>query len=274
MESDDMIDDYYPVEPLPPGGKRPDLNLAGASGYGFNVASGVSFQSMPDPGKPAPYDPVLNGGPENIGSMGINPMARYIDLNLAGSMGTPSANEVASPTQDQAVVTNDYIIPDMCQPSLQAYNLDAGISHFNEFQPDPAHPDLTEYCVPGGLTIHNYKDTSGSGLFVPDPPLTDLINYDVPSGIDVMHHPLEPDPGVPDLQQPELEPEIRMDPEDRPGELDDEALSVMHALPTYQTVKDKQPETVFMDQSENNSRRTRKFTTMMKGLDAEEANGR
>jgi hypothetical protein len=48
----------------------------------------------------------------------------------------------------------------------------------------------------------------------------------------------------------------------------------MHTLPTYKTVQNKQPETVYMDQSGNNSRRTRKFTRMMKGLDAEESHGR
>jgi hypothetical protein len=269
MESDM---DMCPVYPAPPGGHEPDLNLAGSSGYGIDVASGISFQSMPTPGKPEPYTPVLTGGPENIGMMGIDPMARFNHLNLAGEMGTPSVNDVASPAQDQAVVTNDYCMPDMSQPSLQPFNLDAGLTAEKPFQPDPLLPDLTEYCVPSGMTIHNFKDPSG--LLVPDPGVTDLINYDVPGGITITHHPLDADPGVPDLQQPELEPEVRMDPEDRPGEMDENALSAMHTLPTYKTVQNKQPETVYMDQSGNNSRRTRKFTRMMKGLDAEESHGR
>src|SRR5438128_2130992 len=48
-----------PAHPLPPGGHMPDLNLAGSDG--FNVASGQSIQSQPDPAKPAPYVPALSG---------------------------------------------------------------------------------------------------------------------------------------------------------------------------------------------------------------------
>src|SRR5947209_17852267 len=78
-----------PQHPLPPGGRMPTLNLAGADG--LNVASGYSIQSMPDPGKPEPYTPVLHGSPD-MG--GIDPQAPVPMLNLAGVEGVPPPSQL------------------------------------------------------------------------------------------------------------------------------------------------------------------------------------
>src|SRR5713226_10658668 len=72
-----------PIHPVPQGGNIPQMNLAGVDG--FNVASGYARQPMPDPGKPAPYDPVLSGSPERAGYDPANPA--LMPPNLAGMDG-------------------------------------------------------------------------------------------------------------------------------------------------------------------------------------------
>ena len=55
---DEKLTDTY-TEPIPPGGSLPQLNLADSSG--FDVASGQSFQAMPDATKPDIVWPTLSG---------------------------------------------------------------------------------------------------------------------------------------------------------------------------------------------------------------------
>src|SRR2546423_836623 len=111
-----------PEHPLPAGGHIPQLNLAGVDA--FNVASGYSIQSMPDPGKPDPYTPVLHGSPD-MG--GIDPESPIPVLNLAGIEGVPSPSQLIQPAPDQ-VNTPDFGEPDFSQPELQPYDLtNAGI---------------------------------------------------------------------------------------------------------------------------------------------------
>src|SRR5690348_15174881 len=106
-----------PQHPLPPGGQMPSLNLAGADD--LNVASGSSIQSMPDPGKPVPYTPVLHGNPD-MG--GIDPQTPIPVLNLAGVEGVPPPSQLVRPDPNR-VNMPDFGEPDFSRPELQPYDL-------------------------------------------------------------------------------------------------------------------------------------------------------
>ncbi len=253
-----------PQHPLPPGGRVPDLNLAGADGW--NVASGQSIQSMPDPVRPAPCVPELHGSPD-LG--GIDPAQPIPRLNLAGVDGVPSPAQLARPAP--AVLHQpDYGIPDMTQPRLQTENVAGDGVSFEpraEFEPDPLLPDLDEYARPYGLDIHNARG-EGLAVLAPDPLPGALLDYDVPDGVAICRDPLAPDPLLPDLQAPSLRVESGLTP-DRPGDLASGALDQMHLSPTYQQLDGVPYSSVFMDQSGMNSARRRHFDLLMGGLDNE-----
>ncbi len=251
-----------PQHPLPPGGHMPQLNLAGADG--FNVASGYSIQSMPDPGKPDPYTPVLHGSPD-MG--GIDPETPIPMLNLAGVEGVPPPSQLVRPAPNQ-VNTPDFGEPDFSRPELQPYDLtEPGINYAygSEFAPDPVLPDLNEYRHPYGLDVHNQRPAD---LFTPDPLVGDLLDYDQPNGISVLRDPQDPDPLLPDLQQPQLIQDVHM--AERPGDLDPSALEQMHQSPAYQEFGTVSYNQVFMDQSGINSTQRRHYDLLMRGLDEEE----
>ena len=259
-----------PQHPLPPGASIPDLNLAGADG--LNVASGHSVQSMPDPGRPAPYVPELHGSPD-LG--GIDPAQPVPRLNLAGVDGVPAPAQLARPVPT-VLHQPDYGAPNMTQPSLQTANVaDDGNPAWGagndfepraEFEPDPLLPDLDEYARPYGLDIHNAQG-KGSAVLAPDPLLSDLLDYDVPGGAAISRDLLAPDPLLPDLQAPQLSQEVHMS--ERPGDLAAGALDQMHLSPTYQQLDGVPYSSVFMDQSGVNSARRRHFDLLMGGLDDE-----
>jgi len=75
-----------------------------------------------------------------------------------------------------------------------------------------------------------------------------------------------PDRLLPDLQHPDLTVQMQ----DRPAELDPSALHVMHLDLTYQQLNQKTYPEVFMDQSGTNTTRSRHMDLLMRGLDAEE----
>ena len=250
-----------PEHPLPPGGRMPDLNLAGSNG--FNVASGQSIQ--PDPVKPVPYVPVLSGSPD-MG--GIDPAMPVPVLNLAGVEGVPTPAQLARPTTDNAIHLPDSGLPDFTQPELKPGSTAASGISFDqqaEFSADPMLPDLTEYRRPYGLDIHNLNG-DGSALFQPDPLLSDLLDYEVPSGATISHDPLAPDPLVLDLQQPQMIPNVEM--QARPGDLDPDALQQLHIQPLYQQLDGIPYNQVFMNQSGMNSRQRRHNDLLMGGLDS------
>jgi len=252
-----------PVHPLPPDGRMPDLNLAGSDG--FNVANGQSIQSQPDPAKPAPYVLVLSGSPD-LG--GIDPAMPVPVLNLAGVEGVPPPAQLARPTTDNAIHLPDSDRPDFTQPALKPLGTaTSGISFDQqaEFSADPMLPDLTEYHQPYGLDIHNLN-SDGHALFQPDPLLSDLLDYEVPSGATVSHDPLAPDPLVPDLQQPQMTPDVEM--QERPGDLDSHALQQLHIQPLYQQLDGIPYNQVFMNQSGINSTQRRHNDLLMGGLDS------
>jgi hypothetical protein len=252
-----------PAHPLPPGGHMPDLNLAGSDG--FNVASDQSIQSQPDPAKPVPYVPVLSGSPD-LG--GIDPAMPVPMLNLAGVEGVPTPAQLARPTTDNTIHQPDFGLPDFTQPELQPQGTaTSGISfeHQAAFSADPMLPDLTEYHRPYGLDIHNLND-DGNAIFRPDPLLSGLLDYEVPSGATISHDPLASDPLVPDLQQPQMALDVEM--QERPGDLDPDALQQLHIQPLYQQLGGIPYNQVFMNQSGMNSRQRRHNDLLMGGLDS------
>lgn len=251
-----------PQYPLPPGGQLPALNLTGVDG--FNVASGSSVQSMPDPGKPVPYIPVLHGSP-TMG--GIDPQTPIPTLNLAGVEGVPSPSQLVEPSPNQ-VNAPDFGKPDFSQPGLQSYDLTApGINYSpsSAFAPDPMLPDLTEYRHPYGLDVYNQGSTD---LFMPDPLMGALLADNLPKGLTVVHNPQEPDALMPDLQHPQLTQDVHMT--ERPGDLASSALEQMHQSPIYQQFGTVPYNQVFMDQSGANSSQRRHYDLLMHGLDTVE----
>jgi hypothetical protein len=241
----------------------PDLNLAGSDG--FNVASGQSIQSQPEPDKLAPYMPVLSGSPD-MG--GIDPARPVPLLNLAGVEGVPPPAQLARSADNNAIHLPDSDRPDFTQPALKsAGSATPGISFDQqaEFSADPILPDLTEYHRPYGLDIHNL-DSNGQDLFRPDPLLAELLDYEVPSGATVRRDPLAPDPLVPDLQQPQTTPDVEM--QERPGDLDPDALQQLHIQPLYRQLDGIPYNQVFMDQSGVNSMQRRHNDLLMGGLDS------
>ncbi len=242
-----------PTYPMPPGGKMPDLNLAGGS---MNVASGNSIQAMPDPGKPVPSEPVLSGSPL-MG--GIDPQTLIPVLNLAGVEGVPTPTQLLR-SAPGTINPPDYGQPDFSVPALKSYDLTGpGIDYRPDFQPDPDIPNLAEYRHPNGLDI---QDTN---IWAIDPLLSDATQYEIPDGITVYHHPDQPDPSLPDLQHPQLTQDAYM--LTRPADLADDALSIMHNTASYQQVADKEYPGAWMDQSGMNSSRARHFSLLDYGLD-------
>lgn len=243
-----MDDLAGPAYPLAPGGRVPELNLAGVDG--FNVASGQSIQHTPDPVAPAPRPLYVQGSPDRGG---IDPETPIPVLNLAGVEGVPSPTQLvqASPTK---IHEPDFGLPDFTQPGLQSYDLtEPGITQFQPFAPDPLLPDLDEYRQPYGLTI--YKQ-GGSETF---DPLLDY-RYDVPQGIEVRRQDAT-DPLLPDLQQPQLTQAVHM--QQRPGDLDANALQQLHMNPSYQSLSDVPYEQVFMDQAGMNTSRRRHYDLLL-----------
>ncbi len=257
----------------------PDLNLAGSDG--FNIASGYSIQRQPDPGKPAPYIPELHGSPA-LG--GVDPNAPVPVLNLAGVEGVPPPSQLVRSMPDNTIHLPDSDRPDFSQPALKLAAGNTPAITFEqraEFAADPMLPDLDTYRQPYGLDIHNLAGVSNSSLlpgddspnplvqslFKPDPLLADLLNYELPSGASVCRDPLAPDPLVPDLQQPQMFPDVVM--RNRPGDLDPDALQQMHLQPLYKQLDGVPYAQVFMDQSGMNTTQRRHYDLLISGLDSE-----
>lgn len=251
---DELLKDTW-KEPIPPGGTMPDLGLAGS----FNVASGIPFQTQPEPIKPEIVWPTLNGSPECGGYDPQNPSPPAPNVaGCGGGYDFPADGQIHQP---------DFGVPDFASldASLQPYDLDAGLnySYGSEFAPDPMNPDLTDYRHPMGLDFHQ---SSPADIFKPDPVTGDLIDYDVPGGVSVLDYPADPDPQLPDLQHPQLEPDRRM--QTRPGDMDTSALDVMHQAATYNQVKGVAYDVSFLTQP-GSTRRARHLDGLMHGLDGD-----
>ncbi len=241
-----MDDLAGPAYPLAPGGRVPELNLAGADG--LNVASGQSIQHTPDPVAPALRPLHLQGSPE-LG--GIDPQTPIPVLNLAGVEGVPSPAQLmqAHPTE---IHEPDFGLPDFTQPGLQTYDLtEPGFTQNPPFAPDPLLPDLDEYRQPYGLTIHHQ---SASEIFKPDPLLNDPLHYDMPEGIEIRRD-AQDDPLLPDLQQATPAVPVQL--------ADQDANTLHHMNPSYQALSDVPYEQVFMDQTGMNTSRRRHYDLLL-----------
>ncbi len=259
---DEQLKTPAPQEPIPPGGVFPQLNLAGND---FDVASGQAFQRMPQPEKPDTPVPSLTSSPESVLMMGYEPSNWAPQApNLAGVDGPPDVNDLMT-TDNQGAILPDYGVPDFASLNapLQDYDLEDGInySYGSEWSPDPLNVDLTSYNQPRGLDTQQQQYPMD--FFKPDPYQNDLIDYDQVQGVDFLRHPLDPDPQLPDLQNPQTEPQIRMST--RPGDMNDSALDMMPSDPNYDQVKDVSYDISYMVQP-GSTRRSRHMDLLMNGL--------
>ena len=258
VQDDEQIKGQY-KEPVPPGGALPQLDLARADG--IDVASGQAFQSMPTPEKPEITWPSLTGSPECGGYDSMNPSPAAPDL----ACHTNRVNYTVS----SGPIAPDHIMPDFASLNVgvKPYNIDAGLD-FNpggEWGPDPANPDLTDYRHPMGIDFHQ---ASPGDIFKPDPQTGGLIDYDVPGGIAVIDHPELPDPPLPDLQNPSTEPDVRMQPEDRPGDIAPGAMDILHNSADFGATKGVSYDLSYMTQP-GSSRRSRHMDMLTHGLDGD-----
>lgn len=204
----------------------------------------------------------LSGSPDRGG---IDPQNVIPSLNLAGVEGVPPADQVARPGQDTPIHAPDFSMPGMTVPALKAYDLTGpGITYMPAFSAEPMNPDLTDYRHPYGLDIEDNSvlavDPTTGGRDKSGP-------YDTPTGLTINKSPLDPDPMVPDLQNPDLTQEVHMST--RPGDLDASALSTMDPA-TAATVANKDYPAVYMDMRGMNTTRSRHMTLLMDGLHDEE----
>jgi hypothetical protein len=210
---------------------------------------------------------------DDLSLLGSSPDLPLGDLNLAGSNGVPDPREVML-ARDGGLVQADYGKPDLREPRLSGDDpASVPLTFVTEFAPDPLLPDMT--AGPQPFALNMYRD-----------PLQrdELLGSDMPEDGDIalqgwpglgfeqlqVTRTLQaPDALIPDLQHPEIAP-IIMPENERPGDLAPDALDALHQSPSYQQIADKSYPEVYMDQRGVNNRRSRKFTLLMKGLDAEE----
>ncbi|MBA2681373.1 MAG: hypothetical protein H0U76_23605 [Ktedonobacteraceae bacterium] len=257
-----MYDRAGPAYPLAPGARVPELNLAGVDG--LNVASGESMQYTPDPIAPAPVTFSLQGSPD-LG--GIDPQAPIPELNLAGVEGVPSPLQVVR-AESVSIHQPDFGTPDFAQAELRPYDLtEPGITQTQNplFATDPLLPALNEYRRPYGLTFHNQ---TANETLKPDPLLNDLLHYEVPEGVEVRRDVQGPDPLLPDLQHPQLTQNVHM--QQRPGDLDANALQQVNRDPSYQELSDVPYAQVFIDQAGMNTARRRHYDLLLSQYHKEE----
>jgi hypothetical protein len=220
-----------------------------------------------------------NGAPVDPGDLallGSAPDLPLAQLNLAGIDGAPSPQDLAHPDLSMKLNMPDYIEPDMCPVSLKAGDLAAAELIFvPEFEPDPDRPDLRAIPVPYAVDQYEYdlmNALPNIADHIPDDAEIQAAlgpGYGFP-GLAVSHDVIEPDPPLPDLQHPDLTQEVEMQPEDRPGEMDDDALDVMKAGKDYEDgAASHDYLTSYMDQSGDNSHRARKVTLLDSGLDGD-----
>jgi hypothetical protein len=205
---------------------------------------------------------------------GGSAMPRY-DLNLAGSVGIPTPDQVNQKLLWD-LIPPDYGTPDFSTPRLQDGDLagaDLNLIPPDYSTPDPSLPDLRD--IPAPFAVDMPDGMQPSPVIALDIPNDEEIARSLYpglgfSGLSVNRDLREPDPPIPDLQHPDLRPQVSMNPDERPGDLDPSALDVMHASLQYEQVRDKEYPAVQMDQRGMNNHRTRDFTMLMKGLDKEE----
>jgi len=209
-------------------------------------------------------------GIDKLGGSSITPLG---DLNLAGMDGIPAPETLTNPTTMARLNTPDYVCPDMCEVNLKVGDLAASeLDALPEFAPDPQQPDLTQIPDPDAMDVYTNNLMGPLPLIAVDIPTDAEIAASLYPGLGFDHLLINrdinvPEINVPDLQHPDLTPDVEMAPEDRPGELDPNATEIMHQEPDYSNVAGRDFHTNFMDQQDDNSRRARKMTPLMQGID-------
>jgi len=256
VKSDEQLVDTM-AHPTPPGGALPDLNLAESPD--FNVASGVSYQPMPDQPKPEIVWPTLSGSPECGGYDPSNPAPAAPNLaGCGGGFDFPADGQLHQPDYGQPdwASLNQGLIgtsDDLAQAKLN-------YSYGSEFAPDPLNPDLTDYNKP--MSMYFYPE-SYANLWKPDPTLDgDVMNPDIPNGIHGIRDPEQPDPQLPDLQDPQFSLDLQM--QGRPGDMDPGAMDAMQG-PDLDEVRGVSYDKSYMVQP-GSSRRARHMDLLMDGL--------
>jgi hypothetical protein len=210
--------------------------------------------------------------PDDLEQLGFggSAMLRY-DLNLAGSAGVPTPDQLVLRSLWDGPQPVDYGAPDFSIPALQDGDLaGAGLNVIPAFAPDPTLPDLN--AVPQPFAVYMSNEMEVEPVIAQDIPSDAEIDSSLFagagfSGLSIISDIRQPDPSMPNLQHPQVQPQIMSE---RPGDLDPDALDVMHNSTQYEQIRAKQYPAVQMDQQGMNNRRSRKFTLLMKGLDSEE----
>lgn len=213
----------------------------------------------------------------DLSQLGLDPSQPFYHLNLAGEHGwppDPSALAQATPLMTPAIEPG-YTAPNMSTPSLRPYDLQMpAITHYPEFTPDPDIPDLTTYNKP-------YRVDWPTGDMAPREIAQDIASdAEVAASLypglgfpmlAISHDVRDLDPPLPDLQHPQLIPDTMMQPEDRPGELDSDALDVMKSSAAYQQTSDEADPYPLsqMNAQGNNSRRARHMGLLTDGIDGD-----
>ncbi|HEY4384745.1 MAG TPA: hypothetical protein VGN34_09760 [Ktedonobacteraceae bacterium] len=211
---------------------------------------------------------------DDLSLLGGSPDLPPGDLNLAGSHGVPDPGDLF-PDRSNSVHQAAYGRPDLHMPELSSEDLArAPLTVVAEFAPDPLLPDLLAGPLPFALDLHR-DPLHGDALLTAGMPAEGEFPLQGWPGLgfeqlQVTRDILAPDPLLPDLQQPEIGQQVTMPAEERPGNLAPDALDIMHQSLRYQQIASKDYPEVFMDQRGTNDRRSREFTLLMKGLDAEE----
>jgi hypothetical protein len=247
----------------------PDLSLA-QTPPAPNVANGQQVANMPTSMPPIPREqPSLQPGTEDISKMGIVDNVPYFDLNLAAATTNLSNPPFSTPSDGNMINGPTFTSPNFSVPGNMPFDFQApGIDTPPPLAPDPQIGDLLQFDKPHGLDI----TAASSNPMAIDPMAPDTGDYDRPSDL-AIPGPLMVDPALPDLQSPVTTQEVNSMLDDRPGELDDSALQIMHAQPTYTQIPAANYEALWMSQLGNNSRRERHQGMLMLGLDREEGSG-
>jgi len=212
--------------------------------------------------------------PDDLEQLGFggSAMPRY-DLNLAGSAGIPTPDQLVQ----RSLWDNsppDFGVPDFSVPPLQSGDLgEPSLNFIPAFAPDPGMPDLSTIPHPFGVQMSNGMEVeSVIAQDIPDESAIEHSLFDGLgfSGLSIISDIHQTDPSMPDLQHPQIQQQVTIAANERPGDLDPAALDIMHASAQYKQIRAKTYPAVQMDQQGMNNHRSREFTLLMKGLDSEE----
>jgi hypothetical protein len=211
---------------------------------------------------------------DDLSQLGSTPDLPLGDLNLAGSHGIPDPVELRLARAGELIQPN-YGRPDLHVPELSGDDpASIPLTVIDEFAPDPLLPDLMAGARPFALDVHNdpLQDDAQITKHMPDEGEIALQGW---PGLGfeqlrVTRNILAPNSLIPDLQRPEIAQQVTMPADAQPGQLAPDALDTMHQSLWYQQIAHKSYPEVYSDQHGTNDRRSREFTLLMKGLDAEE----